>query len=592
MTRIFFTILFVCFALIRPAAAQDTAWVQIEAQPSLTAAEQSARSYAGALPDVNGFSLGGGWYAIALGPYSTPDAEELLRTYRREGRIPRDSFVAFSPAFRQQFWPVGANLLDTAPEPVAQAAPAAQDADQVAPVAAPAPAPAPAPEPVIEVADETPREARRSENALSRDEKKELQFMLKWAGYYTAAIDGSFGRGTRGSMAAWQEANNFEPTGIMTTLQRALLKKQYNAVLEGLDLRLAEDVSAGIILQMPLGAVEFDRYESPFAHYEGNGTVPGAKIILISQEGDENTLLGLYDIMQTLEIVPMNGPRERGSRSFTLVGENDAFISHTEASLQNGVVKGFTLIWPTGDEERRTRLLGEMQSSFERSSGVLDPTAGMDEAQSIDLVSGLKIRTPKVSRSGFYVAKNGTVLTALEAVQQCSRITIDGDYDAQVVAENAGLGLALIRPDEALAPIRIALVRTQAPRLNSDVAVAGYPFEGALNAPTLTFGTLADVKGLRGEDMLNRLSIRTMDGDVGGPVLDSTGATVGVLASAGLAGRALPEDVSFSVSGAALASMLDEAGIGLASGVSATSLPPEDLVGIAADMTVLVSCWE
>ena len=102
-------------------AQQDVAWVQIEAQPSLAAAEQRVRAYAARLADVNGFSLGGGWYGVVLGPYTQDDAERVLRIYRSEGEIPNDSFVAFSSAFRQQFWPVGANLLSLpdAGDPVA-----------------------------------------------------------------------------------------------------------------------------------------------------------------------------------------------------------------------------------------------------------------------------------------------------------------------------------------------------------------------------------------------------------------------------------------------------------------------------------------
>ena len=587
MKRIFLTFIMLLFAAMRPAYAQDAAWVQIEAQPSLNAAETRASVYAGTLPDVNGFSLGGGWYAIALGPYSADDAETVLREYRRAGRIPRDSFIAISASFRQQFWPVGANLLNITP--LAPALTSEQEDTTVA-LAPAASAPAPEPEPVE--ADETPREARASENALSRDEKKNLQIALQWAGFYNAAIDGSFGRGTRGSMSAWQDANGFEATGILTTLQRAELFKQYNAVLDGLDLRLVEDRSAGIEIALPVGAVGFDRYESPFSHYEGTGFVPGAKVILISQAGDENTLFGLYDILQTLEIVPLDGPRERSKRSFTLVGENETFISHTEASLEDGHVKGFMLIWPTNDEERRTRLLAEMQVNFNRLDGVLDPTAGMDELQAIDLVSGLKIRTPKLSRSGFYVASNGSAMTSLDAVQSCSRITIDGDYDAKVIATDETSGLALLRPDEALAPQGVAALRSGAPRLKTDVAVAGYPFEGALNAPTLTYGTLADLKGLSGETTLNRLEMDAMSGDVGGPVLDSAGGIIGMLAPKEMKGRTLPAGVGFSIPTTVIAEMLSGAGITANTATQNAALDNEDLAKLAADMTVLVSCWE
>ena len=195
-------VLFVWMNAALAQTADDVVWIQIEAQPNLRAATTSAQNYAAQLEDVNGFSLGGGWYGIALGPYRRNDAETVLNAYRRDRLIPRDAYIAFSTSFRQQFYPVGANLLSRgvidAPEVAADVV--------VEPVAEPAAEPAV--EPVVaeittEPADETPAQAQRSERALDRDQKKELQRMLKWAGFYDAAIDGSYGRGTRNSMAAW-----------------------------------------------------------------------------------------------------------------------------------------------------------------------------------------------------------------------------------------------------------------------------------------------------------------------------------------------------------------------------------------------------
>ena len=109
--------------------------------------------------------------------------------------------------------------------------------------------------PVPQQPDETVREARASEAALTRDEKKTLQEWLQWAGYYNAAIDGSFGRGTRASMSNWQADNGFDVTGVMTTLQRDTLRRQYFAVLEGMNLQLVSDLDAGIEMIVPMGAV-------------------------------------------------------------------------------------------------------------------------------------------------------------------------------------------------------------------------------------------------------------------------------------------------------------------------------------------------
>lgn len=44
----------------------------------------------------------------------------------------------------------------------------------------------------------------------------------------------------------WQERDNFDVTGMLTTFQRSELVRQYNLVGEGLDLKVITDKSAGI----------------------------------------------------------------------------------------------------------------------------------------------------------------------------------------------------------------------------------------------------------------------------------------------------------------------------------------------------------
>lgn len=569
-------------------AQDDLVWVQIEAQPTLAEAQQAIQGYAARLQDVNGFALGGGWYAIALGPYTRGDATQVLRVLRREGAIPRDSYIAFSSSFRQQFWPVGANLLDL-PQPAAPVSdPAAEPQAQAPEPQAEREA---APEPVIAPADESPAEARRSEGLLSREERMDLQRMLKWAGFYDAGIDGAFGRGTRSSMAEWQRANNFEPTGVLTTLQRQELSRQYNAVLEGLGLQMVQDSRTGIEMKLPMGLVALDGYESPFAHYRATDG-GAAQVLLISQVGDRNTLYGLYDILQTLAIVPEDGPRDRNSDSFVLNGSNDRIVTYIQAALGDGQIKGFGLVWPAGDEERRLRLLNEMRDSFARLPGVLEASAGMTEEQRIDLVSGLEVRKPLVSRSGFYVDDRGTVVTTREVLQNCGRITLDETHEASVVAEDADAGIAILRPSEALAPVARASFADAVPRLQSDVAVAGYSYGGVLGAPTLTYGQLADLRGLNGETTVKRLALAAMPGDAGGPVFDSGGAVLGMLLPEGESAQKLPEDVSFAADGAAIRAILNRAGVTAAAVGQTEGMAPEDLTNLAAGMTVLVSCWE
>ncbi|MES0825246.1 serine protease [Ruegeria sp. SCP11] len=579
MTRIFTAILFLFLFGVRAVFAQQDAgvWVQVEAQPSLREAQERAQVYANALPDVNGFRLNSGWYAIVIGPYLRSDAEQVLRVYRAEGQIPADSYIAFSSSLGQQFWPVGANILNRG-------------------VVTPPVENTPQPEPSIsgltpEPSDETRSQALQSERLLTAQERRDLQTALQAAGFYNATIDGAFGQGTRRSMGDWQRFNGFDATGVLTTAQRKALMEDYNAPLISVGMERYSDPQAGIDLDLPLGVVGFDRYEAPFAHFNSTNDL-NAQVLLISQEGDKATLRALYEVMQSLEIVPLGGPRELRGDRFTLEGRGNGIVSYTEAALSDGRIKGFTLVWPEGDEARRARVLAAIKASFRTNDAVLDAGAGADAEQGIDLVSGLQVRKPRLSRSGFFTDANGTVLTVSEAANSCSRITLDGDQELQVAWSDADLGVAVLRPSRSLAPISIAEFSADNPRIQSEVAVSGFSYQGALGAPTLTFGQISDVRGLNGEDGVKRLALAAQPGDAGGPVFDDAGQVVGMLLPAPSDGRTLPASVSLAATVERLNTVLEKAGVSGQSSQSTAEISPNELSRRANGMTVLVHCWD
>lgn len=542
------------------ASAQT--WVQIEAQPNETQALVRAADYASRLPDVNGFRLNSGWYAVVLGPYSEDEARGVLLQLRGQRAIPSDAFIADGRNFRDPIFGSG---------------------DRTALVA-------PTTEP-LEPGEETLAEAQRGERDLTREDREIIQIALRWEGFYNSIIDASFGAGTRRAMAAWQEAKRYEPTGVLTTLQRRELIDNYRNALASLDMRPVNDAQAGISIDMPAGLVAFDRYEPPFAHYAPR-TDDGVRVLLISQTGDQFTLTALFDIMQTLEIVPMDGRRNVGASEFTLTGANDKIMSHTFARVTGGAVKGFTLVWPSGDDKRFQLALAMMEQSFRPTEGVLPDTLGTGGAnQNIDLLAGLEIRRPERSRSGFFIDSAGGVLTTTEAVRQCTRIVLNEETEADIAAEDTGMGLALLRPREELAPLSVARLAAAEPRIKSDIALAGYTYGGILPAPSLTYGTLADIKGLDGDDRVQRLEIASEDGDTGGPVFDGSGAVMGMLLPRDPGTRQLPGSVAFAADAPVLAEFLSANGINPAAADAGDPMAPEDLTLLAADLTVLVSCW-
>ncbi len=556
------------------ALAQNVAWVQVEASPTLSQAEARARLYANALGNVSGFRLTSGWYAIALGPYAPEDAPSVLRGLRASRSIPADSFIADGNLFRDQFWPVGVQP------------------GGVTPLIVPAPEPAPL-DPVAEPTpgEETPAQARASEQRLTRADREEIQRALQAGGHYSSRIDGSFGRGTRSAMARWQAENGYETTGVLTTLQRQELVSALRAAVSALGMSTYVDDAAGIEIDLPLSEVTFAAYEAPFARFEAaNGP---AQVLLISQSGNSDTLRGLYDVLQTLEIVPVDGDRTVGQGRFRIEGANADIVTHIEAILTTDGVKGFGLVWPQGDELRRKLTLDAMQASFQPIAGtVLPDTAGDRALQRPDLLSGLQIRQSDRAFSGVYVSSDGAVLTASAGLEACARITLEDEVGAQITAQNDALGLALLRPVDPLAPLGVGRLQAEPPRLNSEIAVAGYSYGGVLGAPTLSFGRLTDLRDLSGDEARSRLALVTRPGDAGGPVLDAGGGVIGLLLPRATdAGQSLPGDVQFAADAATVAAFLGEAGITLQSADGTKTLDAAEIEQLGADMTVLVECW-
>jgi len=572
-----------------PGAA-DPVWVQIEAQPSLPQAEERARDWAGMFPDIAGFAMSTGWYAIAIGPFAdTEEATVRLRTLRREGLIPSDSYVSDGGRFRGQFWPD-----DASPPPTA--AETAPDTTAVEPPPEPPATPdvaTTAPDSFPEIPVESLAESQRLEAALDRESRMEIQAALEWQGFYTSTIDGAFGRGTRAAIAAWQTARGFAPTGVLASTQQTQLLAAVAADRAALGLETVEETDAGIAIDLPLGLVEFDRYDPPFVVYRAKDG-SGVTALLLSLTGDQNALYGLYDRMQALALVPAEGERSRNRTGFTIAGQNDSLHSWTEAHLAGGLIKGFTLAWPPGQEAKMTRVLAAMKASFRPiGSTALDPSLGTPMTVTRgDLMAGLERRHPEFARSGAFIDDKGAVLTAGAGLDTCTKITIE-DEEADLAFTDPALGIAVLTPKTPMAPAGIVAFETAATVTGTQVAVAGFSYPEALTAPVLSFGSLSDLTGLAGEANRARLAVRTLAGDAGGPVLDGAGALVGiVLPQAADGTKLMPADLTEAVQAMPLVQVLAEHGFMPTASEATGTLAAEDLAVEAQKFTVQIACWK
>jgi S1-C subfamily serine protease len=137
--------------------------------------------------------------------------------------------------------------------------------------------------------------------------------------------------------------------------------------------------------------------------------------------------------------------------------------------------------------------------------------------------------TAKSSGSGFFVSP-GLVVTNQHVAGECETLTIrqgDSASPAQLVASTERNDLALLRVEGRLGIP--ASLRSQA-ALGEDVTVAGHPLSGILSDDiVVTSGQVNSLAGLRNDPGMLQISAPVQPGNSGGPLIDRSGAVVGVV---------------------------------------------------------------
>ena len=568
-------------------APDQYVWIQVEARPDLKSAMNRIKVYRTKISNVVGFEIEGGWFGITLGPYKSHIADALLTEFKEKGLIPPDSFVARRVTYGSQFYTPRTSSPQLIAEQSLNQAEIKTTTQVVTEIAIPTET---ATELELSYAEKL-EITKISENALTFDEKKYFQRALAWANHYQGAIDGLYGPETRQAMLDWQIKNRYPHTGFMAPAERSLLLNKYTSVISKLNLVQISNLRAGITLLVPRGILGPAKYEAPFVRFEATDN-SNTQIILISQVGDATRLKALFEVIQTLDIVPKGGILNLGEAGFSIETSNNELFTTGFAKLIDGKIKGAILVWPSEDEARRLRLKAQIFDSFGSLGGVL-PEAEFFETGLLpkDLISGLKIRQPIFARSGVFVNAEGVVLTANRDLELCGSIELGFGTQAKVKAFNSHL--AVLTPMEKISPPGITSFQLGPLKAPRRITAGGYSFGGSLGAPTLTRGLLQELGDLSGNDKISRLQIDTLPGDAGGPIYDSGGNVIGILLpKSAETERQLPNNVNFSANWNLISSLLNEANISIS---LTEDKPHPDLISLsdAAKNTIaLITCWE
>ena len=511
------------------------------------------------------------------------DAQSTMARLKAEGRIPRDSLITDGGTHISQLWPLSdgsGTVVETATETGTVTEPASE------PEAAPA-TPAVIPDPDLNA-------SRRAENSWSRDEKILMQSYLIWTGDYEGALDGAYGPGTRRSIRLFQDRNGFEATGVFTADQAALLTRKYTDAMARLGAENTRDLDAGIEVLMPLKLVAFDRFDPPFVHYRATDG-SRLEVLLISQVGDGATLGGLYDVMETFDFVPREGYRAKKRDWFVLSGRDENIISYTYARLDDGAVKGFSLIWTPDIDRDMQPFVTQMYESFTPIQtyvlgDAVIPDTGLDGPT--NLAEGLETLMPDRAQTGFIVNASGIVVAHASVVDGCSQMSIlNNKIELELLARSTDLNLAILKPKSAYEPADIAHFSSEPPERGADVSIAGFSFPEVMTVASLNYGTLSDVSGAASSASEIAMAAYLEDGDIGGPVLDDRGAVIAMQVRRADKIGNQPVSMNYAVRSSSITGFLDRHGVAYEKAVGFDALAPEDMAAWAGDFTVKVSCW-
>jgi hypothetical protein len=210
--------------------------------------------------------------------------------------------------------------------------------------------------------------------------------------------------------------------------------------------------------------------------------------------------------------------------------------------------------------------------------------------------------SPPKQRSGtaFVVDAGGRLLTNAHVVADCARIELTyGDgrrVGGRIVVRDARADLALL---EGAAPATaVAAFARAGARAGDDVIALGYPLRGLLAMEAnVSTGIVSATAGLKDDPTRLQISAPIQPGHSGGPLLDESGAVVGVVVSKLNALRVarmtgdVPQNVNFAIKSGVAQAFLRANGIEPAMAEPPARRPrTADVVQAARSFTALVEC--
>ena len=198
--------------------------------------------------------------------------------------------------------------------------------------------------------------------------------------------------------------------------------------------------------------------------------------------------------------------------------------------------------------------------------------------------------------SGFYISRAGDILTNYHVIDGCSEVRLGDAGRLSVVVGDKVHDLAILRGATAVSSV--AEFRVLPARAGETVVAAGFPLQGLLAAEVnITTGNVSATAGLRGDAGQLQITAPVQPGNSGGPLLDQTGAVIGVVVGkldavkvAGAIGD-IPQNVNFAVKGPLGIELARSAGVAIEIALQRRTIDVTAVAEQASRFTVYLTCW-
>jgi S1-C subfamily serine protease len=214
--------------------------------------------------------------------------------------------------------------------------------------------------------------------------------------------------------------------------------------------------------------------------------------------------------------------------------------------------------------------------------------------------------SPKLAKTfskigtGFVISNSGHVVTNQHVVEGCV-----GDIKGNLSGE-APINLRLVSSDEtndlallqAPSPFKdVAAIREKPIHPGDSVVAIGYPFHGMLTSDfTVTTGIVSSLSGILNDTRYLQISAAVQPGNSGGPLLDTSGQIVGMVAAKLNALKfvratgEIPENINFAIKTGTIRDFLDNSVVSYQTADAKAEMKTADIAHNARAYTLLIAC--